>query len=81
MIWNVKMTRQAKLTVTIILGLGVLYGFPSMCPPRQEASSNIGNSASIATLIRLKFLAELNNVDDILCTYPTEILSAFGNSN
>ncbi|KAL8402989.1 hypothetical protein RB594_008301 [Gaeumannomyces avenae] len=45
-IWRVKMTKQAKLTVMLILGLGVF--------------------ASIATLIRLKFLADLNDTADIL---------------
>lgn len=46
MLWTVKMTKQAKATVIVILGLGVF--------------------ASIATLIRLKFLADLTDTDDIL---------------
>ncbi|SPN98900.1 related to integral membrane protein pth11 [Cephalotrichum gorgonifer] len=46
MLWKVDMTRQAKLTVILILGLGIF--------------------ASIATLIRLKFLADLEQTDDIL---------------
>ncbi|KAF6815821.1 integral membrane family protein [Colletotrichum sojae] len=46
MIWNVKMTMQAKATVIVILGLGIF--------------------ASIATLIRLKFLADLSDLSDIL---------------
>ncbi|KAL8342614.1 hypothetical protein RB598_004137 [Gaeumannomyces tritici] len=45
-IWQIKMTKQAKLTVMLILSLGVF--------------------ASIATLIRLKFLADLNDTADIL---------------
>ncbi|KAF9869481.1 hypothetical protein CkaCkLH20_13078 [Colletotrichum karsti] len=48
MIWNVKMTTQAKATVIVILGLGILQ------------------AASIATLIRLKFLADLSDLSDIL---------------
>jgi hypothetical protein len=28
MLWGVKMTKQAKATVIVILGLGVLYGPP-----------------------------------------------------
>lgn len=47
MIWNVKMTAQAKATVIAVLGLGIF--------------------ASIATLIRLKFLADLTDTADILC--------------
>lgn len=46
MIWNVKMTLEAKLTVSLVLGLGIF--------------------ASIATLVRLKFLADLMNTSDIL---------------
>ncbi|KXH55048.1 integral membrane family protein [Colletotrichum salicis] len=46
MIWSVKMTKQAKATVIVILGLGIF--------------------ASIATLIRLKFLADLSDLNDIL---------------
>ncbi|KAI1262467.1 hypothetical protein F5Y18DRAFT_151471 [Xylariaceae sp. FL1019] len=46
MIWAVKMTPQAKMTVIAILGLGVF--------------------ASIATLIRLKFLSDLTDTADIL---------------
>ncbi|OHW98098.1 integral membrane family protein [Colletotrichum incanum] len=48
MIWSVKMTKQAKATVIVILGLGIF--------------------ASIATLIRLKFLADLSDLTDILFT-------------
>ncbi|KAI1503581.1 hypothetical protein F5X99DRAFT_98625 [Biscogniauxia marginata] len=46
MIWNVKMTVQAKATVIAVLGLGIF--------------------ASIATLIRLKFLSDLEDTSDIL---------------
>ncbi|KID77490.1 uncharacterized protein G6M90_00g096800 [Metarhizium brunneum] len=46
MLWGVKMTKQAKATVIVILGLGVF--------------------ASIATLIRLKFLAGLEMTDDFM---------------
>ncbi|XXH00088.1 hypothetical protein Hte_006430 [Hypoxylon texense] len=46
MVWGVKMTMQAKLTVVVILGLGVF--------------------ASVATLVRLKFLADLTDMADIL---------------
>ncbi|XDG02386.1 hypothetical protein ABKA04_002001 [Annulohypoxylon sp. FPYF3050] len=46
MLWNVKMTAQAKLTVVVVLGLGIF--------------------ASIATLVRLKFLADLTDMADIL---------------
>ncbi|KAI1101962.1 hypothetical protein F4804DRAFT_314549 [Jackrogersella minutella] len=46
MLWKVKMTLQAKLTVVFVLGLGVF--------------------ASVATLVRLKFLADLTDMADIL---------------
>ncbi|KAH8664011.1 hypothetical protein BX600DRAFT_436586 [Xylariales sp. PMI_506] len=46
MVWNVSMTKQAKATVVVILGMGIF--------------------ASIATLIRLKFLADLTDTADIL---------------
>ncbi|KAI1312881.1 hypothetical protein F5Y03DRAFT_407678 [Xylaria venustula] len=46
MIWSVKMTSQAKLSVIAVLSLGVF--------------------ASVATLIRLKFLADITDVSDIL---------------
>ncbi|KAG5926035.1 hypothetical protein E4U42_003721 [Claviceps africana] len=46
MLWEVKMTMQAKVTVFAILGLGIF--------------------ASIATLIRIKFLTSIENTDDIL---------------
>ncbi|KAG7123390.1 hypothetical protein HYQ45_013879 [Verticillium longisporum] len=46
MIWKVKMTVPAKISVILLLSLGIF--------------------ASVATLIRLKFLADLNDLDDIL---------------
>ncbi|KAH6686166.1 integral membrane family protein [Plectosphaerella plurivora] len=46
MVWKVKMTTPAKISVVMLLGLGIF--------------------ASIATLIRLKFLADLEELDDIL---------------
>lgn len=49
MVWNVKMTLQAKLTVTAVLGVGIF--------------------ASVATLVRLKYLSDLTEVSDILCEY------------
>ncbi|RDA94461.1 hypothetical protein CP533_2230 [Ophiocordyceps camponoti-saundersi (nom. inval.)] len=48
MVWNVKMTRQAKVTVIVILGLGIF--------------------ASIATLVRLRFLDGLKQMDDLSYT-------------
>ncbi|RDA82643.1 hypothetical protein CP532_0923 [Ophiocordyceps camponoti-leonardi (nom. inval.)] len=48
MVWNVKMTRQAKVTVIVILGLGIF--------------------ASVATLVRLKFLDGLKQMDDLSYT-------------
>lgn len=50
MVWNVKMTKQAKATVVLVLGLGIF--------------------ASVATLIRLKFLSDLSDTIDILCKLP-----------
>ncbi|KAF5657608.1 integral membrane protein pth11 [Fusarium heterosporum] len=46
MLWSVKMTKQAKATVIVILGLGIF--------------------ASIATLVRLRYLADLTETNDIL---------------
>ncbi|GAB0135610.1 hypothetical protein EsDP_00003942 [Epichloe bromicola] len=46
MLWGVKMNKQAKATVIVILGLGVF--------------------ASMATLIRLKFLSGLESPDDLM---------------
>jgi hypothetical protein len=53
MIWQVKMTVQAKWSVIAVLSLGVF--------------------ASVATLVRLKFLADLTDVLDILrkLCYPS----------
>ncbi|EEU44290.1 uncharacterized protein NECHADRAFT_48436 [Fusarium vanettenii 77-13-4] len=50
MLWTVKMTKAAKATVIVILGLGIF--------------------ASIATLVRLRFLADLTDTDDILSNHP-----------
>ncbi|KAM3509948.1 hypothetical protein MY10362_000291 [Beauveria mimosiformis] len=54
MLWNVKMTKQAKVTVVLILGLGIF--------------------ASIATLIRVKFLAALTETDDLLFSATDALL-------
>ncbi|XWW96736.1 hypothetical protein V2A60_004716 [Cordyceps javanica] len=54
MLWNVKMTQQAKVTVVLILGLGIF--------------------ASIATLIRVKFLAGLTEMDDLLFSATDALL-------
>ncbi|KAI0123026.1 hypothetical protein BJ170DRAFT_122831 [Xylariales sp. AK1849] len=45
-LWNAKMTQQAKATVVVILGLGVF--------------------ASVATLIRMRYLVKINYGPDIL---------------
>jgi hypothetical protein len=78
MLWNVKMSPQAKITVIVILGLGILYGFQAL--DAQYLHVNIvANtlsyyySASIATLVRLNFIADLENIDDILCTLPSTL--------
>ncbi|KAF4338167.1 integral membrane protein pth11 [Fusarium beomiforme] len=44
MLWSVRMTKQAKATVIVILGLGIF----------------------VATLVRLRFLADLTDTEDIL---------------
>ncbi|KAJ3486784.1 hypothetical protein NLG97_g6544 [Lecanicillium saksenae] len=54
MLWNVKMTKQAKVTVVLILGLGIF--------------------ASVATLIRVKFLAGLTETDDLLYSATDALL-------
>ncbi|KAJ4388578.1 hypothetical protein N0V93_006036 [Gnomoniopsis smithogilvyi] len=46
MLWKATMTPQAKITVSVVLSLGIF--------------------ASVATLIRVRFLADLTDVDDIL---------------
>ncbi|KAJ4416172.1 hypothetical protein N0V82_006932 [Gnomoniopsis sp. IMI 355080] len=46
MLWKATMTKHAKITVSIVLSLGIF--------------------ASIATLIRVKFLVDLTDTDDIL---------------
>lgn len=67
MLWGVKMTKQAKATVIVILGLGVLYAFSQRSPARSITYANTAHSASIATLIRLKFLSGLELSDDLMC--------------
>ncbi|OAQ98252.1 hypothetical protein LLEC1_00773 [Akanthomyces lecanii] len=54
MLWSVKMTRQAKVTVVLILGLGIF--------------------ASIATLIRVKFLAGVSDTEDLLFSATDALL-------
>ncbi|KAI1801032.1 hypothetical protein F4811DRAFT_481521 [Daldinia bambusicola] len=46
MLWSVKMTTQAKMTVVVVLGLGIF--------------------ASVATLVRIKFLSDLTEMEDLL---------------
>lgn len=70
MIWGVQMTKQAKITVSIVLGLGILYVETAGRVTGPCAVLLTGSgwcSASIATLIRLKFLSDLNDTADILC--------------
>lgn len=69
MVWKVRMSLQAKITVILVLSLGVLYVYQS-----AESSSGtfylrvlIFTSASIATLIRVRFLIEIGNFEDLLC--------------
>ena len=68
MLWNVEMTKQTKITVIVILGLGVLYGVFYSHLLSSWISADPG-SASVATLIRLRFLADLEETDDILCPF------------
>lgn len=67
MLWSVKMTSQAKATVILILGLGILYE-PLRTPFPHETANSAVNSASIATIIRIKYLSTLQDTDDLLCT-------------
>ncbi|KAI6782908.1 uncharacterized protein J7T54_002067 [Emericellopsis cladophorae] len=46
MVWNVRMSKQAKVTVILILGLGIF--------------------ASVATLVRLRYLPDMANLEDVL---------------
>ncbi|KYK55661.1 integral membrane family protein [Drechmeria coniospora] len=48
LLWNVKMTKQAKATVIVVLGLGIF--------------------ASFATLVRLKFLSGIEEMNDLMFT-------------
>lgn len=75
MLWKVEMTKQTKITVIVILGLGVLYGF-SRSHPLSFWTSADPSSASVATLIRLRFLADLEETDDILCPSQLPPVSA-----
>ncbi|PHH85655.1 hypothetical protein CDD83_111 [Cordyceps sp. RAO-2017] len=54
MMWNVKMTKQAKVTVIVILGLGIF--------------------ASVATLIRLRYLGGLQQPEDLMYTASNAML-------
>ncbi|RFU71754.1 integral membrane family [Trichoderma arundinaceum] len=66
MLWSVKMTSQAKATVILILGLGILYVPERTLIPRNGMLIGVMNSASIATLIRIKYLSVLQDTDDLL---------------
>lgn len=63
------MTKQTKITVIIILGLGILYD-PFYSRPLYSLVYADPTSASVATLIRLRFLADLEETEDILCQWP-----------
>jgi hypothetical protein len=66
MLWNVKMNRQTKVVVVVILSLGALYVL--LCSyTNLESKILTPISASIATLIRIKYLIDLVSPDDILC--------------
>jgi hypothetical protein len=81
MIWNVQMTLQQKITVILILSLGVLYVLSSSACSCQftsfqyELPSNfIYRSASIATIIRLKYIVDLTDISDVLFTGTTAMI-------
>lgn len=85
MIWSVQMTVQAKATVAFVLSLGVLYVKPLLNDSFLSFVHHEANmqsiSASIATLIRLKYLIELADIDDVLCTFPLLSNSDSNNTN
>jgi len=74
MIWSIQMTTQKKITIGFVLSLGVLYvpiPTPLLPLPHPDSTQLIHfPSASIATLIRLKYLIELSDYSDLLCTPP-----------
>ena len=69
MIWSIQMSVQKKMAIAFILSLGVLY------VPGETSTTLVftltPSSASIATLIRLKYLIGLVDQSDILCSSPT----------
>ncbi len=68
MIWSVQMSVQAKATVAFVLSLGILYAASLALLTRQQTNEDC--SASVATLIRLKYIVELANISDVLCSSP-----------
>lgn len=69
MIWSVQMSVQKKMAVAFVLSLGVLYVLGETSTPLIFTLTS--SSASIATLIRLKYLIGLTDQSDILCSSST----------
>jgi hypothetical protein len=69
MIWSIQMSVQTKVTVAFILSLGILYAEQSLFPCNHQQTDNY-YSASVATLIRLKYIVELGDISDVLCSPP-----------
>ncbi|TGO23513.1 hypothetical protein BPAE_0130g00320 [Botrytis paeoniae] len=59
MLWNIKMSLRLKFSIMIILSLGIVY--------KKTDMRLCLNSASAATIIRLKYLVAFLNVTDALC--------------
>jgi hypothetical protein len=68
MIWSVQMSVQTKVTVAFILSLGILYVSHLIRSRLQH--TNRTRSASVATLVRLKYIVELADISDVLCSSP-----------
>jgi hypothetical protein len=65
LVWNLSLNRRTKAAVAGILGMGAMSVFPN--PPFSMLTST---SASIATIVRVPYLKDLNNTGDFLCTSP-----------
>jgi hypothetical protein len=67
MIWSVNMSVQTKATVAFVLSLGILLVTLLVC--LDIKGSHIMPSASIATLVRMKYLIQLKDNSDNLCMH------------
>ena len=67
MLWSLKRNLQSKISICLILSLGVMYICNTLLVKTVSNRLHLRSSASICPLVRLHYLLSIKNYSDLLC--------------